>query len=155
MTYLYGDMWQLSEKVDCQQPLGPLWESESRFRGVALFYKIELCNFTLGLSKTFNKFWVRTSLKATQCYYCIVNVLQGDVKRTAEQREKLLILLSKEAMEGFWKASVKASQMIAAVVDEVQYVFLKRMCQVLVHLGTSQLGALWVRTCMYVFVYMQ
>ena len=47
-------------------------------------------------------------------------------------------------MEGFWKASLKASQMIVAEVDEVQYVFLKRMCQVLVHLGTSQLGPLWV-----------
>ena len=29
-------------------------------------------------------------------------------------------------------------------VDEVQYVFLKRVCQVLVELGTSQIARLWV-----------
>ena len=31
-------------------------------------------------------------------------------------------------------------------VDETQYVFLKRVCQVLVELGTSQLSLLWVRS---------
>ena len=29
-------------------------------------------------------------------------------------------------------------------VEEEQYIFLKRVCQVLVHLGTSQLALLWV-----------
>ena len=32
----------------------------------------------------------------------------------------------------------------AAGVDETQYVFLKRACQVLVELGTSQIARLWV-----------
>ena len=29
-------------------------------------------------------------------------------------------------------------------VDEAQYVFIKRVCQVLVELGTSQIARLWV-----------
>ncbi len=66
------------------------------------------------------------------------------MKRTAEPREKLLALLSKNAIERFWKASLKASEMIDTGMDEAQYVFLKRVCQVLVHLGVSQLGPLWV-----------
>ena len=32
----------------------------------------------------------------------------------------------------------------ACGVDEVQYVFIKRVCQVLVELGTSQIARLWV-----------
>ena len=44
-------------------------------------------------------------------------------------------------------------------MDEVQYVFIKRVCQVLVELGTSQIARLWVgpptyvRTCPYMCVY--
>ena len=38
----------------------------------------------------------------------------------------------------------------AAGVDETQYMFLKRACQVLVELGTSQIARLWV-CCTIVF----
>ena len=42
----------------------------------------------------------------------------------------------------------------AAGVDETQYVFLKRVCQVLVELGTSQIARLWVCcTLTYLVVY--
>lgn len=73
------------------------------------------------------------------------------MKRTAEQREKLLLLLSEDAIQGFVQA-LQARPVVLQVsgdVDEEQYVFLKRICQVLVHLGISQLGPLWVslRVC--------
>ena len=42
------------------------------------------------------------------------------------------------------EASSKSVVDGSGCVDEEQYVFLKRMCQVLVHLGTSQLAKLWV-----------
>ena len=69
------------------------------------------------------------------------------MKKTAEQREKLMVLLlSRDAIEGFLRASLQANVLDQAtqMVDEQQYVFLKRICQVLVHLGVSQLGPLWV-----------
>jgi len=74
-------------------------------------------------------------------------LLQGDVKRTAEHREKLLQLLNQDLLQVMWSSSQQACAAIfcedGSVRDE-QYVFLKRMCQALVHLGTSQLGPLWV-----------
>ena len=136
--------------------------------------------------------------------------LQGDIKRTAEERTKLLVLLSKDALDVILQATVcvthcvvikpytlssyvllltcirRASRQLiiychvnsqlctgnlimspcmfimlhlsslfplyskadAMGVDEEQYFFLKRVCQVLVHLGTSQLAPLWVSICM-------
>lgn len=92
--------------------------------------------------------------------------MKTDLKRTAAERKKLLVLLSKEALTAIMEASVyvctysrsfpdgltytcplcvyrKANSMPMGVV-EGQYMFLKRVCQVLVHLGTSQLALLWV-----------
>ena len=67
------------------------------------------------------------------------------MKRTAEPRMKLLlILLSTNVLTAMWTASVKANQKFNTTIDEEQYVFLKRICQVLTHLGVSQLGPLWV-----------
>ncbi len=71
--------------------------------------------------------------------------MQGDIKRTAQQREKLLVLLSKDVLDRFWDCSLRASRSMSQEIVEEQYVFIKRVCQVLVHLGISQLGPLWVR----------
>ena len=74
--------------------------------------------------------------------------MQGDIKRTAEQRYSLLQLLSTDSLNGFVKAIKKA----ATSADDDQYVFLKRICQVLVHLGVSQLGPLWVCDEEYIII---
>ena len=55
-----------------------------------------------------------------------------------------MILLTKNALDGFKAASFKASEKILQESNEGQYIFLKRMCQILVQLGISQLGPLWV-----------
>jgi exportin-5 len=80
-------------------------------------------------------------LKTDACE-CLLAILsrKGDLKRTLKQREKLLILLSKDALQVILDAALKAA---GCGVDEVQYVFIKRVCQVLVELGTSQIARLW------------
>jgi exportin-5 len=80
-------------------------------------------------------------LKTGACE-CLLAILsrKGDLKRTMKEREKLLVLLSKDALQVILDASMQAASL---GVDEVQYVFLKRVCQVLVELGTSQIARLW------------
>ena len=52
-----------------------------------------------------------------------------------------LVLSMLSTFSSFPSAYSKADTM---GVEEEQYIFLKRVCQVLVHLGTSQLAPLWV-----------
>jgi hypothetical protein len=92
-------------------------------------------------------------LKTDACE-CLLAILsrKGDLKRTLKQREKLLILLSKDALQVILDAALKAA---GCGVDEVQYVFIKRVCQVLVELGTSQIARLWVGPPIYMSVHNQ
>ncbi|XP_064400527.1 exportin-5-like [Halichondria panicea] len=81
-------------------------------------------------------------LKTVACE-CLLPILsrKGDVRKTEGDRTTILsLLLSTEALNGIMAASILANSQ--GVVEE-QYVFLKRVCQVLVHLGTSQLALLW------------
>jgi len=60
-------------------------------------------------------------------------------KGKAEERKPLLVLLSREAMETILHAALPAS---SAPLAEHQYLFLKKLCQVLTSIGT-QLASLW------------
>ncbi len=79
---------------------------------------------------------------------------QGDIRRTSEHRERMLHLLFHDALGVFWSVSVQASNCVFenGLLQENQYVFIKRMTQILEHLGTSQLGPLWVCPCLCICV---
>jgi exportin-5 len=86
--------------------------------------------------------FISEELLKTDACDCLLAILsrKGDLKRTQKEREKLLVLLSKDALQVILDAALKAA---ACGVDEGQYVFIKRVCQVLVELGTSQIARLW------------
>ncbi|KAJ8309299.1 hypothetical protein KUTeg_014173 [Tegillarca granosa] len=74
-------------------------------------------------------------LPAVDCLLIIVSK-----KGKIEDRKPLLILFSEDAMAVIWNAIVTAEQVS---LDEYYYLFLKRLCQVLIELG-KQLCAMWM-----------
>lgn len=73
-------------------------------------------------------------LFAAECLLVIVSR-----KGKVEERTPLLVLFSEDAMSLIWNAAIAADH---ESKDEYYYLFLKRLCQVLIELG-KQLCALW------------
>ncbi|XP_020614458.1 exportin-5-like [Orbicella faveolata] len=77
------------------------------------------------------------ALKIPSCE-CLLIIVSRKGKH--EQRTPMLKLFSEDAMSVMLSAAQKS---ITAEFDEKQYLFLKRLCQVLVNLGEVQLYYLW------------